>query len=449
MGIKSDLKGLWTSHGFRKLFTVRVASQFGDGAFQAGLATLVLFSPESQNTPSALAGVFIVMLAPFTVIGPFVGVFLDRWSRRQVMLYGNFLRVLLTLGCSLSLLTSGITWVIYALALANLSINRFILAAFASALPRVVPRDQLLVANSLLPTLGGISAGAGMLAGVVAGLFFEPGRAKDASVLSLAALIFVCAALLVLRIERNLLGPDLATRPAALGGEIRHTVQEMIAGARHLITERTPWHGLVVMAVQRFIYGAMFMSGILIARNLLADPEDLGAGMALFGVFAGATALGYGLAIVITPLFSPRFGPQRWVVLCLIVGAISQFSITVWINPPLLITAAVVLGVGAQSVKITVDTIVHRDTEDAYRGRAFSLYDVMYNAAFVCSATLLALAVPNTGHSVAVYSALTAIYVLSALYYANRSRKDLSWRAQHRADVPTTDPTPQPQPQAQ
>lgn len=448
MSVVTDLKILLAGRDFRRLFFVRVASQFGDGAFQAGLATLVLFSPESQNSARALAGVFLVMLAPFTIIGPFAGVFLDRWSRRQVMFYGNILRVIITFACAFSVLTQGITATVYVLALINLSINRFILAAFASSLPRVVERDKLLVANSLLPTLGGISSGAGMITGVVTGLFFEPGRTKDASVLAIAALIFIVAAALVTRIPKNQLGPDGYVR-TPLRQEIRRVTADLVAGVRHLAAERTPWHGLIVMAIQRWIYGAMFMSGILISRNLLSDPEDIGAGMALFGIFAAATAIGYGLAIVVTPTLSPRFGAQRWIVLCLLVGALGQLSITIWVTPATMIAAALILGVGAQSVKITVDTIVHQDTLDQFRGRAFSIYDVMYNAAFMLSATMLATVVPDTGYSIGVYAFLSATYLVSAIWFARQSRSDLAWRTTERLETATTDADALSQPQAQ
>ena len=36
-----------------------------------------------------------VLLLPYSLIGPFAGVLLDRWRRRQIFLYGNQLRALL------------------------------------------------------------------------------------------------------------------------------------------------------------------------------------------------------------------------------------------------------------------------------------------------------------------------------------------------------------------
>jgi MFS family permease len=70
-----------------------------------------------------------------------------------------------------------------------------------------------------------------------------------------------------------------------------------------------------------------------------------------------------------------------------------------------------------QGAKIAVDTIVQRDTDDDYRGRAFSLYDMLYNAAFVGAAALAAAVLPDVGWSALVFAVLAVVYALTALAY--------------------------------
>ena len=77
---------------FLKLFGTRMVGSLGDGILQAALAAFVVFSPERQATPLAIATSFGVLLLPYSFIGPFAGVFLDRWRRRQVLVYANWLR---------------------------------------------------------------------------------------------------------------------------------------------------------------------------------------------------------------------------------------------------------------------------------------------------------------------------------------------------------------------
>ncbi|MFZ5872771.1 MAG: MFS transporter, partial [Actinomycetota bacterium] len=96
-----DLRVVLAGAGFRRLLAVRLTSQGSDGLFQVALASLFFFSPERQPTAAGVALAFTVLLLPFTLVGPWAGVLLDRWQRRQVLVWGNVLRavgVLVTAG---------------------------------------------------------------------------------------------------------------------------------------------------------------------------------------------------------------------------------------------------------------------------------------------------------------------------------------------------------------
>lgn len=415
-----DLRRLWPLVGFRRLFTVRLVSQCADGMFQVGLATLFFFSPETASTATGVAAAFAVLLLPFTVVGPWAGVLLDRWRRRQVLLYGNLVRVVLTATIALVMVVHGVGPLVYVLALVTLSVNRFLLAALSASLPKVVDGPLLLTANSLTPTLGAASAGVGALLGFVLGRLMPAGRERDAIALVVAAAVMGAASALAGRLGRDQLGPDepvVMPVRRALGVVAR----ELGAGARYLVARRTPAEALGIMAWHRFCYGVVFMASILISRNLLNSPSDVDAGLRTFATVLAASGIGFALAVVVTPVLSPRLGPQRWIVVCLVVATVSQLMLVVTLALPVVLVAAATLGLAAQSAKIAVDTIVQRDTADAYRGRAFALYDVLYNAAFVGAAALGAVTLPDTGWSRGLFVVLAAGYLGSALVYARAS----------------------------
>ncbi|MGC0272856.1 MFS transporter [Pseudactinotalea sp. Z1739] len=419
--VVQDLRTLLRYADFRKLFTVRLVSQCGDGLFQAGLATLFFFNPENLATAGAVAAAFTVLLLPFTVVGPFVGPLLDRWRRRQVLLVGNAVRVLLAGALAILMATLGVGPAVYVLALVTLGVNRFLLAALSAGLPRVVPREQLLIANSLTPTLGAVSAVVGAAVGFALGLVMRQGPALDAAALTGAALFFVAAALLALRLGRDRLGPERSrmrsTTWAQVGRDVGATLTEMVDGARYLIARGTPGAGLGVMAGHRFLYGLNFIALILISRNLLVDPANASAGLAMFGLLVGISFAGNGLAIILTPAARRLVSPARWVLVCLGIGALSQVVLATAPVQWVIAAAALLLGFSVQGAKIAVDTIVHRDTHDNVRGRAFALYDVLYNAAFVGAAALAAAVLPDTGYSRATFAALGAVYLLLVLAY--------------------------------
>ncbi|WP_454730267.1 MFS transporter [Cellulosimicrobium protaetiae] len=421
MSVVAELRALLRLRGFRRLFAVRLVSQAGDGMFQVGLASLLFFSPESQGTAAAIAGAFAVMLAPFTIVGPFAGVFLDRWQRRQVLAWGNAVRVVITLGMAVLMLSGGVSGWIYALGLAALSVNRFLLAGLSAGLPRVVDGPLLLTANSLTPTLGAGAAFVGGGIGFVLGLAFEPGRVKDSSALVCAALVFGIASLLALRLGRTQLGPE---RPAesAIRSEIVKVARGLADGARYLVARRTPGQALLAMATHRFLYGVVFIASILIARNLL-DAGSQTAGMATFAIVVGLTGLGGAGAMVLTPTLSRYTGPQVWIAIMLLLAAASQLLLVTTPSRAVVYTGAALLGLAAQGTKIAVDTIVQRDTDDEFRGRAFAFYDVLYNAAFVGAAALAAFTLPDTGWSRGVFVALAVAYALAALVMWTRGAR--------------------------
>ena len=71
-----------------------------------------------------------------------------------------------------------------------------------------------------------------------------------------------------------------------------------------------------------------------------------------------------------------------------------------------------------------MDAILQSAVDDAFRGRVFSFYDVVYNAAFVAAATLAALVLPPDGYSPPVLLAMSALYALAALGYGRLSARE-------------------------
>ncbi|MBZ2197018.1 MFS transporter [Occultella gossypii] len=427
MSVIADLRTVLVHRDFRKLFSVRLVSQCGDGMFQAGLATLFFFSPQNLATAGAVAAAFAVLLLPFTIVGPFAGPLLDRWRRRQVLAVGNAIRVVLGLTLAVLMATQGVGPAVYVLALLTLGVNRFLLAALSAGLPRVVPREQLLMANTLTPTLGAVSAVAGAGLGFGIGWLVPAGPGKDGLVLATAAVLFGCAALLALRMGPDLLGPTRAARTRggfeAFSADVRATLRDLVDGAGYLIRRRTPGMALAVMALHRFLYGLNFIALILISRNLLSEPTDAGAGLAMFAVLTSISFAGNGLAIVATPIAHERMSPSTWIVVCLGLGAVSQILMAAAPEFAVIAAAAVLMGLAVQGAKIAVDTIVQRDTHDSFRGRAFSLYDMLYNAAFAGAAALAAAALPDTGWSRPVFAALAVAYVVIAVAYRRGVRR--------------------------
>ncbi|WP_084039001.1 MFS transporter [Demequina sp. NBRC 110053] len=437
MSFVRDLRRLWRTAGFRHLTYVRLLSQGGDGMFQVGIAAAFFFDPTTATTPGAIAAGFAVLLAPFTIVGPFVGPLIDRWQRQRILVVGNVVRLALVGALLVLLATDAPRWSLYVVALLTLSVNRFLLAAMTAGLPRVVDAEDLLAANAVLPTLGTVAAAVG---GAVGGIvtFVAP----DASDAGLASAALVCAgaafglaAWATVLIGRRALGPEHPLERLRLVAQVRELGAELADAVRYLRARVTPFHALAVMAAQRLLYGLMFVASILISRHVLGDPDRPEEALGRFTVVVGFAAVGFGLAAVLTPVFKERFSRHSWIVLCLCVGATGQALLAISSAPWALLGAAVVVSFAVQGGKIAVDTIVQHDTEDRMRGRAFTLYDMAYNVAFIASAVIGGLVLPGDGYSRPLMAALVAVYLVAAAVFSRAPRHPSP-------PVATTPPTP-------
>ncbi|MEU3184928.1 MFS transporter [Streptomyces sp. NPDC006923] len=405
MPVVRQLRVLVRLSAFRRLLAVRLLSQAADGVFQVALAAYVVFSPEKQTSPAAIASAMAVLLLPYSLVGPFAGVLLDRWQRRQVFLYGNLLRAVLSACTAALILTSVPDWLFYVAALSVTAVNRFVLAGLSAALPRVVDDERLVLANSLSPTAGTLAATAG---GGLALVVRLTAADSDAAVMLLGAVLYLCAALTSLLMARELLGPERPLAQPRLRAALASTARELAGGLRHLAERRPAARALAAMTVMRFCYGALTVMVLMLCRYAWTDEEA--DGLALLGLALGLSGAGFFTAAVFTPWAVGRLGPSGWTVACAAAAAVLEPALGLPFAAIPTLAAAFVLGLITQGAKIATDTVVQTAVDDAFRGRVFSLYDVLFNIAFVGAAAVAALMLPADGRSPALVVTVAVLY---------------------------------------
>ncbi|MDT4914445.1 MAG: hypothetical protein QOC66_3573 [Pseudonocardiales bacterium] len=407
--------------GFRRLTAVRLASQFGDGVFQASLAGAVLFDPQRQAHATDVAAGFAVLLLPYSLIGPFAGVLLDRWWRQRVITLANLTRAVLVLGVAAEIAAGMSGFLFYASALVIISISRFILSALSAATPRVVADAELVTANALSATVGTLIGATGGAAAIgVRALIGDTDT--DYALIAAAALIpFALGAALASGFPRARLGPSEAERQAR--ETPREVLRGMVAGARHVRALPPVANGLAAIAVHRLCYGIWTVCTVLLYRNYFADGGFFRAGLTGLTQVVAAVAAGGALAAFVTPAAFRRLGGVGWPTVTLAGSAVIELALGPIYTKPMLVLAALLLGFTSQGTKISVDTLIQHHVVDAFRGRVFALYDTLFNLALVIAAALTAALLPETGHSPAAVLAISAGWAATAAWYFTRSRR--------------------------
>src|SRR6266542_6401250 len=152
------------SRDFRLLTSARIASTVSDGIFQAFLIDRLVFLSPEKGTAIGVAKAYALLVIPFSLLGPFTGVVIDRWSRRRILVFTPLIRAAAALG--ILVLTSGpASLLLYALSLVVVSLNRFFISTTGAVLPALVPDEDLLMANSITQATGTVLTFAGLVVG--------------------------------------------------------------------------------------------------------------------------------------------------------------------------------------------------------------------------------------------------------------------------------------------
>jgi MFS family permease len=414
-----DLRTVLADQRFRRLYATRLISQTGDGIFTAGLGTYVFFSATSFPNPAAAAISFAVLYLPYSLVGPFAGVFIDRWSRRQILFWAALTRAGFTALLAIFIVTAALGAPVWIAALVVLGINRFFLSALSAALPHVVAADELVMANSVGPTSGTVVAFIGGITGTAVHLATGGGPVGSAITLGAGGICYVLASLAATRMPRASLGPTPADEPGqgSVGAELENVAAGLVAGLKHVWQRRPARGALIATTAHRFLYGILLLMSILLYRNYFFPGSNGNTSLAHFLPVVISSAIGYGAAAWLTPVATNRMSNAAWVTAMLALGGVVTGTLGLTFSQPAYVAIGFMLGVVAQGIAISTTTILQQDTADEFRGRVFSVNDMLYNASFVAGAAACAGFMPDSGHSVVMLLIAAAGYLAAAIGY--------------------------------
>lgn len=337
---------------FRRLWLARTVSQWGDVLNTIALALLIY---DLTGSGLGVSGVVAAEIVPVLLIAPFAGPLIDRWPRIRVMVASDLFRLLLAVILALwHNAPAGVYAIAFGMSVGAVFFN----PAASSVLPALVPKEDLVAANTGIWTAAVLSQIAlAPLAGLlVTSAGYGPAFALNAASYALSALVL-----------RGLRVPAPAEHL---------TRRRLLADACHGVRVLTRNRLLRALATGQLL--AALSAGATSALLVVLAEDHLGATGSQYGLLIAAIGIGAALGplALLRLIRQPRrplfvFGPfaLRGVV-DIVLAAVTAL--------PLAAAALVVYGIGTSTGAVTFNSMLQAETPEQVRGRVFASMDVLW-----------------------------------------------------------------------
>ena len=367
---------------YRRLWLGQLVSEAGDGL--TNLALLLLVNSITGST-AAIAAMAICLAIPPLTIGLFAGAYVDRADRRRIMLASDLLRAIVVLGFVL-VGSADRLWLLFLFAFVQSSIGTFFAPARGAVIPKVVPSEGLLAANSVAQATRVIAGivGAG-LAGLIIGLagVFWPAFVLDGLsflasfvlILGLPAVVGQISPSPAQTAASTSAGATVAPAPAPTPG----IFASLTLGLSRVAQSRLLSTTIASLAVVMLGLGAVnvlfvpLMTRVLVVSPAWFGPLDMAqsASMILAAGMIGA------IAARIRPTTIITIGLVGVAVLIALTGAVTA----IW----QVLLLMFLVGWFVSPLQASVVTLLQTNVVDAERGRIMSVLNAAMSAATVLS----------------------------------------------------------------
>lgn len=380
---------------FLALWTGQVLSQVADKVFFILLIALLDNYPPLPGFHNSMrSAIMIAFTLPAILFGSAAGIFVDRFSKKQILVASNLVRALLTLAIPWLpkefLILLLITFVIS-------TVTQFFAPAEQAAIPLLVRHENLMSANALFTTT---MMGA-LIVGFAVGeplLSLARTWGRDYGQEILVGGLYLLAAVVIQLIqfkEKTFNAGETATI---------HLWSDLKAGLSYLKKNRLVWNAMLQMTVLYSVFAALTVLAIDLAADIGLKPTQFGFLLAAAGVgmVFGAAILGH---------WGDRFHrkPLPLIGFLSMAFVLGMFSFTK--DLPLGLGLSALLGLGASMIGVPMQTLIQQQTPESMRGKVFGFQN---NAVNIALSAPLAITGPLTD-AIGLRSVLLGMSVVVSL----------------------------------
>ncbi len=413
---ENHFAAIFQNRSFRLLW---ISQLFGQSA-QNAIFFVMMVMVEGLTRSSALVGLMVLVFnLPSIIFGLLTGLVLDRFHKKTILLFCNISRVFVVAGFIYFRRYAqggGLLTALYILTFILSTIGQLSDPAESAMVPLLVPREQLLAANSVFHLLFNVSQALGVIVMAPLGLRFGGVDGAFAAI----SVAYMITASLIWPISTREPAPD----PQLTGDVLSHLWDDVRAGWDFVLSKRVV---LVAIAQHALLTMLTMIIAVLapgfVARVLGMEPTD-----AVYIFFSAG--VGMFVTTIWTGRIGHRFRRERLAAVgLLIVGlALGGFTVValrsdmsadrVGLASRQLIAQvtamALALGVGGTLALVCGQTIVHERTPIKIRGRVIAAEFLFTNIVGLIPMMLISSLADIVGIP-AVLMGLTTLVVVSAL----------------------------------
>lgn len=386
-----SLKQLFKNKQFSTLWVAQLVSNFGDWIAIMALFSVVAF--ERKGSPDEVAGIMISFIMPWAFLGPVAGVFVDRWDVKRTMIASDILRSVIAVMFAFATQL----YQFYALVFALSAVSSFFVPAQSVAIPLIVRKEELLLANSINAQAMQINK---VISPAIAGAIVAAAGAKLCFYIDGVTFIFSALALSTIAIKR---------RSEEHKKDAPSVMKEFAAGLRFIIHHRAIVFVIVSIVVAILAIGAFDALISVYVRDLLGHGEKL------FGALVSIVGAGTILGSMIISRYARHHSKVNLVTAGILMMGVSVFIMAAFPGAVAVLVSSVVLGLGVAYVLIPSQTLIQEETPHEMLGRvsstSMSLMTVSQLVAFMMAGTVARLiGIINLYYVVAAALTITAAF---------------------------------------
>lgn len=369
---------LLKNRNFSLLWLGQIVSQFGDRLTQIAIIGLVY--QRSGASSLGLATIMFFTILPVFLIGPVVGVYVDRWDKRRTMYISDFVRGLLIVILGLFVIGMKSFVPLYIIIFLVFCLGRFFVPAKMSIIPQLVNKDQIFLANSLVAVTGNVAA---ILGFGIGGIIVELYSAQGAFFVD--AITFFLSSMLVIFISKSVKGKFKSNDLVEIGKGIvkaeKSLFKEFKEGIHYFLSRESTKFSIKTLSILFACLGALYVVFIVfIQKTLNTGTKDLGflAVWLGMGIFVGSLIFGR-----IAHKFALFKAINFMLFLSSLFLVIFIFMLKAIPNAVFACFLALILGGLVAPIVVGCNSLIHKKSQDDFLGRVFSSLEVVMHFAFV------------------------------------------------------------------